>query len=219
MLLLAKKKTNRMTPKQKFGIGLVSLFGFSVAVKSGLLRSWDRALTGWALEQHTPVLDQWMQSVTFLGSSTLFLIALFLLSIYWLRAQKIDRIQCFVGFWLFGLGIQWILRLSVAQWRPETGMLPDPLSFWQRYDLAGYTTGHGFRAAFLFGWFYRESLKVKTAWSKYGAALSVLAIVAVGITRIYLQRHWMSDVLGAWILAFMVFSGLSWFEMKSSKAE
>lgn len=205
-----------MKLKDRVWIGFTALAGWSVAVKAGLLRPLDRDVTALVVEQHNEVRDAVARFVTFFGSSTWFLAVLALLIAYWVRRNRTDRLKVFLCGWLGGLGIQWLLRLTVAQWRPDTGVLPDPLSFWQRYDLAGYTTGHGFRAAFLFGWFFRESLKAGRSWSVPAATLSMAVLISVGLTRIYLQRHWLTDVVGAWLLAFSVFSAIAWYEATSA---
>jgi membrane-associated phospholipid phosphatase len=98
------------------------------------------------------------------------------------------------------------LRLSIPHWRPDTLTLPASMDLVTRFELAGFPSGHAFRSAFVFGWLGDELKTVHAGWARLGRLLCVVMIVLVGFSRLYLNRHWASDVLGSWLVALVAFS-------------
>ncbi|WP_198545971.1 phosphatase PAP2 family protein [Actinacidiphila yeochonensis] len=89
--------------------------------------------------------------------------------------------------------------------RPDDGLPParPPAADWAAHA-AGYAfpSGHTSSsavAAGLLAWGLLRALP--PAAGRAGAALCVLAAVAVGCTRVYLGVHWPSDVIGGWLFA------------------
>ncbi len=71
---------------------------------------------------------------------------------------------------------------------------------------ASFPSGHSLNAIVIIGIVvYSLVLALKTRWARILTIVvgSVYAI-AVGLSRVYLGHHWLSDVIGAWLL------GLAW---------
>lgn len=184
----------------------IALGLLAVAVKSGALVAVDRLVGAWADTIRTPGADAAASTLTFFGSTPWTLAAGAVMGGWWLAKGRHDTLLVFLSAAALGLAIQTLLRVWVGQWRPEVSAVPAPMDLATRYDLAGFTSGHGFRSAFLYGWWGRELLQRRTWWAAAGAVGLGLLIVAVGATRIYLHRHWASDVLGAWLVALIALS-------------
>lgn len=178
----------------------------AVAVKSGALAAVDRHI-GVSMEGlRTPGADAAAKALTFFGSSPWTLAACAVMGGWWVIKGRHDTLLVFLIAGAVGLALQALLRLWVGQWRPEVAAAPVPMDLATRYDLAGFTSGHGFRSAFLYGWWGRGLWQRRTGWATAGAAALGLLIVAVGATRIYLGRHWASDIVGAWLVASLALS-------------
>jgi undecaprenyl-diphosphatase len=120
---------------------------------------------------------------------------------WWVARGQRGVARAFVTVAIFGFLVQSLLRFLIEQWRPDAGALPAAMDLRTRYELAGFTSGHAFRAAFLYGWWSEVLPRGRTGRSALGALACALLIAEVGWARIYFQRHWCSDVLGGWLVA------------------
>ena len=175
-----------------------AILAAAAVVKTGWVADLDAALTDWMLARVSPALDAAAQTVTFFGSNVCVLGAMAAWSLWELRQGERRLPVLLWTAWAAGALVQVLLRYAVAQWRPDSGGMPEPSSLFERYELAGFTSGHGYRAAFLFGAAALASMRQGWGWAAVGCAL---LIAGVGATRVYLIRHWMTDVLGSWLVA------------------
>ncbi|MFE9258922.1 phosphatase PAP2 family protein [Streptomyces sp. NPDC006879] len=84
------------------------------------------------------------------------------------------------------------LKLAVGRPRPQW---IDPVD---SAPHAAWPSGHALTAAVVFG------LLVWILWDRVpvlvSASVAVVSVLGVGFTRLYLGVHWLSDVLGGWLL-------------------
>lgn len=179
----------------------LALGGLAVAVKGGWLGGVDRLVAQWAQGMRTPAVDQLALAVTFFGSGPWTVGVACLMGLWWWRSRQQAMLMGFVLAWALAVGVQAALRLWVAHWRPDTVVAFDAMTLWQRFDLAGFPSGHAFRSAYLSGWWGQALVRRGTRWSQLGAAGLVGCVVLIGSTRLYLNRHWLTDVVGGWCLA------------------
>lgn len=109
-----------------------------------------------------------------------------------------DRV---LGAWLIvtcalGSLVQQALKAAVDRPRP---VWPDPVD---SAHFAAFPSGHAMTATVVCGlalWLLRRYGAGPALW---GAALavSVVSVLGVGLTRLWLGVHWPSDVLGGWLL-------------------
>ena len=182
--------------------GAFLLLGLVLLVKHGSLVAFDRRVTQWLETGRTPALEELAAAITFFGSSPWTVVLVAIMAGWWWRTGQGKTVAglCVAG--CCGLLVQVVLRLWVAQWRPDA-VVPEAASLFTRHELAGFTSGHAFRSAFLYGWWADLLWRRKSAWAAAGAVGCWLLIVLVGLTRVFLHRHWCTDVLGAWCIALI----------------
>ena len=182
----------------------LALAVLSGGVAAGWFTAVDRELMAWVALMRAPLVDGPIRAVTFFGSSPWTAAALAGIGL-WLWRRDGGRAALLVpGAFLIGMGIDVVLRLVIPHWRPDVGTIPAAMEWRTRFKLAGFPSGHGFCSAFVFGYLARRWHGVHRHWGARAACCSLLVAALVGISRVYLNRHWPSDVLGSWLVAGVV---------------
>lgn len=108
------------------------------------------------------------------------------------------------GAMLTGWGAMSLSKLIFGRDRPP---VPERLV---EISSHSFPSGHAMMSALLATLAIAVMLRSKTVWlhSPLAVALPVVASFAVGVSRIYLGAHWVTDVLAGWV--FGVLWGLLW---------
>ncbi|MDP3704222.1 MAG: phosphatase PAP2 family protein [Candidatus Omnitrophota bacterium] len=173
----------------------------AAVVKLQLAHPVDEAVTAWLQTWRAPELDTLVRVVTFFGSSLFFFAVMATMSLGWWRSRQRALVRVLWRAIILGVLVEVVLRLVVGQWRPDTTSLPHATDLMGRFELAGFPSGHAFRSAFLAGWWCDALQRRRRALGIPAAVGLGLVVGLVGLTRIYLHRHWMTDVIGAWVVA------------------
>jgi undecaprenyl-diphosphatase len=114
------------------------------------------------------------------------------------RREFVESLVLGVGLALTYLGVH-VTKASIDRLRP-----PDPLV---STDLSAYPSGH---AAYAMTWVavaVTLSRVLPNVASRFAlVTASIVIAVVVGLTRLYLRAHWLSDVTGGWGLGAAVVS-------------
>jgi membrane-associated phospholipid phosphatase len=173
--------------------GLIVL---SIIVRMAWTLPLDRAATIRIQQIHWLPLTRLSHVLTFLGNSST-LIVFALVSIAVGALVKEPRVGWFVAGTLIALPINALLKKLVSRARPgldDARVLPGPR--WGFSYPSGHSMGsaafYGFLAAqlYLHGW--------ADGWKLVVMACIIALPIGVGLSRIYLGAHWMSDVVGGW---------------------
>lgn len=201
---------------------LVSFFFFSRAVRGGVMRDADFAATVKIQERIDK--STHLRTAAFVGDLTegsvilagpgvsVVLVGLLtVFSVFDLRKKKI-RLSGLLIPLFFGLLILLELygKTVVHHPAPPFFMLKNPVTHlpahyvWEEYS---YPSGHAARSVFFvlvvsgllrsYGWLRRD----KPVRIMIPAVISVLYIGIVSLSKIYLGHHWISDIVGGWLLA------------------
>ena len=137
-----------------------------------------------------------MKAATFIGQNFV-LIALALALFLWLLQTKRRAEASVVLGAVLSLGINPVLKLVVDRPRPTD----DLVVVWSDFGGLGFPSGHAFSAVVLFGLLYYLAPRF-ISHRKLATLVrvsSLLLIVLVGLSRVYLGAHWPSDVLGGFL--------------------
>jgi membrane-associated phospholipid phosphatase len=157
----------------------------------------DEAVFEWFVEHREPWLTTVMQVVTNLGGSALLIPLVIALGAWYRRRHGTWRPLAvlsagYIGAWLLSNGIKALTDRA----RP-----PAVLAI-GHYDSPAFPSGHATHAAAV--WIIvgivvtshtaRRRLRIAT-WLAVGSI-----VVLVGITRLYLAAHWLTDVVAGWTI-------------------
>jgi undecaprenyl-diphosphatase len=181
-------------------LALVSVpFGLLVhqVVRDGPLTDLDERSARWLHERaldHEPVVTG-MRVVSALGSAA-FLTAVVTAAVLWLLRSRQHRLALFLAVVCAGGGlISTIVKVAVGRPRPE---LDEPVA---TAFGKSFPSGHSMSSLVCFGALLVVFLPfVPRAWRQATVAITAGLVVAVGLSRMVLGVHFLSDVLGGYVL-------------------
>ncbi len=104
------------------------------------------------------------------------------------------------------------LKLMVARPRPT----PDLVRIFQDEPGNGFPSGHAFLAIVFWGLLaYLVLARVRSRGLRVlASAGSIVIVLLIGVSRVYLGAHWPSDVLGGYIFGALFLTGLIWLDQR-----
>ncbi len=174
---------------------LVLLVFIIIAVVSGMNFPGDIAVSIWMTDVQSPFLDAAMPVVSYLGAFPYCIIASLIIGlVFWLLRKRIESLVI-IGVPYIGVIISYILKFLIDRPRP----LDDGLE-------NSFPSGHTIYTSILIGlviYFLPQVVKNKT-WCLVLRIIAGLVIVLMGFSRLYLQLHWLSDVLSSLVIGILV---------------
>lgn len=127
----------------------------------------------------------------FLGSKIVSVL-LFLISCCWIYHRSgYDLLKSHVLFFIISIGIFSMIKFGIHSPRPD--FLPNDLEI----D-SSFPSGHASRVLLIFGscFIYLQSSLNKMQKIKHISIIALLTFLS-GFSRLYSERHWLTDILGA----------------------
>ncbi|WP_445152287.1 bifunctional DedA family/phosphatase PAP2 family protein [Baekduia sp. Peel2402] len=180
-------------------VGSFALIGNAIELRDRTLLTGDDTAHRWADKIRSDTLDDVARAVTHLGSLTAVLIATVLtIIVLVIRRQVIDSVALAIGLLATFIGVH-VAKGAVDRPRPSDSLVST--------DGMSYPSGH---AAYAMTWIAIAVVLTRTlpGLARTTAAIiaSIVVAVAVGLTRVYLRAHYLSDVLGGFGLGATTFS-------------
>lgn len=193
-----------------FIISLLALIGFSlmaILISKQRIISFDSTVIAFIQGLESPALTAIMKFFTFIGSTSsvaiLAMIALFFL--YVVLKHRSELILLLTA--VLGSNLLFItLKLFFQRARPDLHRL---------IEVSGYSfpSGHATNACTLYGTLsFLLWRHIPTRWGRtILIIISIIMILAIGISRIYLGVHYPSDIIGGYFISTFWLTTLIWF--------
>jgi membrane-associated phospholipid phosphatase len=186
-------------------VGLVGFTWLSVRLRADhfATQGIDASVNGWFLHfaDASPVAVGVARVLSYLGSAGAVILVTAVLAVALRRARR-----SWLAAWLvLTVSSGWVLTQLAKMWsgraRPDTNG-----RFWTAHG-ASFPSGHASVGIYAFGAFAVVAvLVIGGAWRWWLAAALVLVGVSIGVSRLVLGVHWITDVLGGWLLGLAVLS-------------
>jgi undecaprenyl-diphosphatase len=165
----------------------------------------------------TPLLDQVMMGVTFLGEPTVLLLMCLSLGI-WLLIRKRREEATTIAIAAGGAGgLNYLIKDLFRRQRPPV---------WERIvDVNHYSfpSGHAMVSLVVYGIIGYLLVTHFPRWRSLIISLTIILVSAIGFSRLYLSVHWPTDVIAGyaagvvWLIACIVSMEI-WHEYRSAKS-
>lgn len=158
----------------------------------------DTAILQTIYKLHTPLLNQIMTGITFLGNgSTLIYLSCFV-GIFLLVSRKFASAFTLIIVTSGGIGLNIWLKNVFGRVRP---------ALWERIvdvNSFSFPSGHAMVSLVVYGYLGYLLIANFHSWSGLIFFLTALLILAIGFSRLYLGVHWLTDVIAGYA------AGLVW---------
>lgn len=200
-------------------VAALALWGFAVIAEEVLekeTQAFDQGILLALRHLHTRLLDRVMVGITFFGEPYVLLGLCLVLGIWLLRRRQRSEATTLAIASLGAIGLNFVLKDLFARARP---------TLWQRVvDVGFYSfpSGHAMISLVVYGTIgYLLATRFKR-WSVLIISLTILLIVVIGLSRLYLGVHWPTDVIAGYAagLVWLVACILSlevWRERRSAR--
>ena len=184
----------------------VALLGYVVLAVLAHAQQWfffDPPVTHFVQGFRNPVLDTVMEVISYPGYPPQFVFFFgAVLVVFLLLKLRVEAVIMVIGLVAVGV-IGFAVKPLVHRLRPPSSQVwvADPWLFKQ--DPYTFTAGHVHTYMVVVGWsiFLAITLLPKRSiWRRLVVAAGVLFLLLMGFARFYLGDHWLSDVLGAYLL-------------------
>lgn len=145
---------------------------------------------------HTPLLDQIMVGVTFLGEPLALVSICLGVEIFLLYNRRPEKTKLAIAT-ASAIGLNFLLKLLFGRARP---------ALWDRLVNVGFhsfPSGHAMVSMVIYGFIGYILAKEFPQYEKQISALAIVLILAIGFSRLYLGVHWPTDVLAGYAIGLV----------------
>lgn len=153
--------------------------------------TFDAGVRAWVLAHRTPGMLAVFEWITRLGSPVVIFLLTVLVAVWLWRAHARHVAAVVLAAPTIAVAIFSVVKQIIHRARPEGGLLLHEVTF-------SFPSGHATASAAVFGtlaWVLAREGKIP-----WGAAvpLAILCPLLIGLSRIYLDVHWATDVIAGW---------------------
>lgn len=166
-------------------------------IHHGVLTSLNYPIWNFMRSLRTDLCDQIMIIFTFLGEKTVIGFVYLIILVYLCSRRAWTTIFHWLLLGVFTFGITDVIKNQIHSLRPS-GLIQSP-------DGYSFPSGHSTLSVSIIGFIaflIAKELQQNLRWIPY--LLTILICLAIGFSRIYLGAHWLTDVLGGFLLALSI---------------
>jgi membrane-associated phospholipid phosphatase len=156
----------------------------------------DQSMSQWMADNQEPYDRLFFLTMTYAGEGEVFLpLTLLVTGVLWLYGRRLESVLFIGGISFTGAAV-YFLKLLTDRARPALSSILHETS-------AAFPSGHAALSLFFFGFLAyllsRRFQKKRYSLLIFATGLTIAGLI--GTSRVYLNVHWLSDVLGGFALA------------------
>jgi membrane-associated phospholipid phosphatase len=176
-------------------IGLFADLGEDVAEKS--TSAFDTSVRGWFIAHQNPVVYKIAFFATWVGSPLVMVLTALVAGVWFYRSRGRSKAGVIVAAPAFGGILAGIVKVLFGRARPAGGALLNEHTF-------SFPSGHATSAAAVVVTLCYVMARERIISWPVAIAVGATVPLAVGLTRLYLDVHWTTDVVGGWAVGLFV---------------
>lgn len=197
-----------MKSKNLFIISLASLILFLLIVvnlNNPALITTDNAINSWTASHQNGIIQTISIFLSKIFEPIYVIIFVILLSLFLLsKSKKKQAILLSAASLSSGIFI-YLLKHIFSKARPSNGIIPET-GF-------SFPSGHAMISIALFGTLIYIALNIKSKTNKIISIIAcIFGILLVGLSRVYLNVHWLSDVIGGYLFGLFILFAILFYE-------
>lgn len=180
--------------------GLVAFAGIAGMVADGASAGFDRAASLAVHQLDGPAMDALMRLFTFVGSPPVAVFAAIAVALWARRRGDFAGPRILVAATVAVEVIDVGLKLLFRRPRPQLFFeIPRPHDF-------SFPSGHAMGAIAIYGMCAVVIARLRPRWRVVLAIATPIAVLLIGLSRVFLGVHWPTDVLGGYAIGVVLFT-------------
>ena len=154
----------------------------------------DRTVHDWFVRERRSGLTSLLKTITFFGGSAGIALVVGTMTALLLAFKERANAAYLVATALGGMVLNTVLKLLFARTRPDLASAAVVASWYS------FPSGHAMESFIVYGALAYITLRQPWPWKVDSAvlALGVTMVILIGLSRVYLGVHWLSDIAGGW---------------------
>ncbi|WP_042148430.1 phosphatase PAP2 family protein [Paucisalibacillus sp. EB02] len=181
-------------------------------IQQDVIKRIDFLFNQWSYSFSNPMTDVFWRMFTILGDTETLAISSILMIAFLLWKKKIQEIILYILMMSSGIIITFCLKIIIQKDRPGDVEYIDFWGFGRDIISFSFPSGHAVKSLLLFGfiiWLIRKSYP-KNQYTITLTILLLIGIVLCGFGQIFLHEHYLSDVIGGYLVGITIHSFSLW---------
>lgn len=149
---------------------------------------------------YNPILTNFMQFITSFGNTLILVSLTILLSLFLLYKKQYKNLLILISSVLIGFILEIIIKSTLHKTRPIDAIID--------FTRFSFPSGHALMSLIFYSIFIlyiKDYIKNKILKISF-IILNIILIILIGLSRIYLNFHWFSDVIGGYMIGIYILS-------------
>lgn len=161
--------------------------------------TFDGVIRAWALSHHAPLLDQIFSAITWMGAGVVLVpVSILAAMVLWrLRGRLLTSLLLLAP--MAASGSVLVIKYLFHRARPAGALKHMEVTY-------AFPSGHSTASSAIYAMLVYVLVRERLA-PRFTIAIAAALVILVGLSRVYLDVHWATDVIGGWAVGLAIAAG------------